>query len=100
MPAGFAATKSLAKAAVPPASQKPNFRFMIAADLTYRSIQAINSPEIRTLNLEGLTASGSAFTRCFHQESDMFLTFLLEEATWIVASFLHFYLLAWRQEAR
>ena len=67
MPAGLAATESMAKATTTSVSQKPNFLFMIADDLTYRSIHALNNSEIRTPNLDRLAASGTAFTHCFHQ---------------------------------
>ena len=58
-------------ASAPPAARdkRPNFLFMIADDLTYRSIHSINNPEVHTPNLDRLAASGSVFTHCFHQGS-------------------------------
>ena len=44
---------------------------MIADDLTYRAIHALNNPEVHTPNLDRLTADGCAFTHCFHQGSWM-----------------------------
>jgi choline-sulfatase len=42
---------------------------MIADDLTYRAINALNNHEIRTPNLNRLARSGCSFTHCFHQGS-------------------------------
>jgi arylsulfatase A-like enzyme len=50
---------------------RPNFLFLIADDLTYRSIQALNNPEVHTPYLDRLVHSGCAFTHCFHQGSSM-----------------------------
>lgn len=50
-------------------SERPNFLFIIADDLTYRSIHALNNHEVHTPNLDRLVASGCAFTHCFHQGS-------------------------------
>ena len=52
-------------------SDKPNFLFMIADDLTFRTIRALNNPEIHTPNLDRLVARGCAFTHCFQQGSWM-----------------------------
>lgn len=49
------------------ASSRPNFLFLIADDLTYRTIHSLNNPEIHTPNLDRLAKSGCAFTHCFHQ---------------------------------
>lgn len=48
-------------------SSRPNFLFIIADDLMYRTIHSLNNTEIRTPNLDRLAASGCAFTHCFHQ---------------------------------
>lgn len=48
-------------------SSRPNFLFIIADDLMYRTIHSLNNPEIHTPNLDRLAASGCAFTHCFHQ---------------------------------
>jgi choline-sulfatase len=50
-------------------SQRPNFLFIIADDLMYRTINGLNNPEVHTPNLDRLAASGCAFTHCFHQGS-------------------------------
>lgn len=48
-------------------SSRPNFLFMIADDLAWRTIHSLNNAEIQTPNLDRLAASGAAFTHCFHQ---------------------------------
>lgn len=48
---------------------RPNFLFMIADDLTYRSIHGLNNSEVHTPNLDWLVENGCAFTHCFHQGS-------------------------------
>jgi choline-sulfatase len=48
---------------------RPNFLFLIADDLTYRSIHALNNAEVLTPNLDRLVSTGCAFTHCFHQGS-------------------------------
>lgn len=50
---------------------RPNFLFMIADDMTFRTIHALNNPEIHTPNLDRLVARGCAFTHCFQQGSWM-----------------------------
>ena len=50
-------------------STRPNFLFIIADDLTYRSIHGLNNPEVHTPNLDRLAASSCVFTHCFHQGS-------------------------------
>ena len=48
-------------------SSRPNFLFIIADDLMYRTVHALNNKEIHTPNFDRLAASGCAFTHCFHQ---------------------------------
>lgn len=48
-------------------SSRPNFLFMIADDLMFRTIHSLNNAEIQTPNFDRLAASGCAFTHCFHQ---------------------------------
>jgi len=50
-------------------SARPNFLFMIADDLTYRTIHSLNNSEVHTPNLDRLAATGCSFTHCFHQGS-------------------------------
>jgi len=50
-------------------STRPNFLFIIADDLMYRTVHGLNNPEVHTPNLDRLAASGCAFTHCFHQGS-------------------------------
>ncbi len=69
MPAGLAATEALTAPAEAQTSSRPNFLFLIADDLTYRTIQSLNNPEVHTPNLDRLSASGCTFTHCFHQGS-------------------------------
>ncbi len=52
-----------------PADGRPNFLFIIADDLAFRTIGSLNNPEVHTPNLDRLAASGTAFTHCFHQGS-------------------------------
>lgn len=70
LPASLAASEVL-RASAPPAArdERPNFLFMIADDLTYRSIHALNNSEVHTPHLDRLAASGTVFTHCFHQGS-------------------------------
>lgn len=69
--AGPASTVPGATEAAAPANVQssglPNFLFLIADDLTFRSIQSLNNPEVHTPNLDRLSASGCTFTHCFHQ---------------------------------
>jgi arylsulfatase A-like enzyme len=66
-----AAAGELARGAqVPTAiSERPNFLFLIADDLTYRSIHSLNNKEVDTPNLDRLVREGTCFTHCFHQGS-------------------------------
>lgn len=50
-------------------STRPNFLFIIADDLAYRTIHTLNNEEIHTPNLDRLANKGCAFTHCFHQGS-------------------------------
>lgn len=49
--------------------KRPNFLFLIADDLMFRTIHSINNPEVRTPNIDRLVKSGCHFTHCFHQGS-------------------------------
>lgn len=49
------------------ADQRPNFLFIIADDMMFRTINSINNPEVHTPNLDKLVHSGCHFTHCFHQ---------------------------------
>lgn len=46
---------------------RPNFLFLIADDLTFRTINSINNPEVHTPHIDSLVRSGCHFTHCFHQ---------------------------------
>jgi len=50
-------------------SSRPNFIFMIADDLMFRTINSINNSEVHTQNIDRLVHSGCHFTHCFHQGS-------------------------------
>jgi len=50
-------------------STQPNFLFIICDDLMYRTVHALNNPEVQTPALNRLAARGCAFTHCFHQGS-------------------------------
>lgn len=72
MTAGVAATNVASAVAATQANNnptRPNFVFIIADDLMYRTIHSLNNPEVHTPNLDRLAASGCAFTHCFHQGS-------------------------------
>lgn len=57
--------------AAPKKDGRPNFLFMIADDMTFRTIHSLNNPEIHTPNLDKLVKRGCAFTHCFQQGSWM-----------------------------
>jgi arylsulfatase A-like enzyme len=65
----FAGVQARSTQALPAAStdRRPNFLFIIADDLMFRTIHSINNPEIHTPNLDKLVHSGCHFTHCFHQ---------------------------------
>ena len=73
LPAGVAAAPALAaspsaaSAPVEGRGERPNFLFLIADDLTFRSIQSRNNPEVHTPNFDRLAASGCMFNHAFHQ---------------------------------
>ena len=74
MGSSLAATQAaslLPEAQAQPAAvhNKPNFLFMICDDLTFRAIQSLNNPEVRTPNLDRLVKNGCTFTHAFHQGS-------------------------------
>lgn len=50
-----------------PAAARPNFLFLIADDLTYRTLGSVTNPEVHTPNIDALIASGCYFSHCFHQ---------------------------------
>lgn len=52
----------------PPSSKRPNFLFLIADDLNYRSIGKTNK-EMHTPNIDRLIREGCYFSHCFHQGS-------------------------------
>ena len=55
--------------AMPQASNRPNFLFMIADDLTFRVFESPLKHEIKTPHLDRLREEGCSFTHCFHQGS-------------------------------
>lgn len=60
---------SAAESAAAPARRKPNFLVVVADDQCYRTIHALNNPEVRTPTFDRLVARGTVFTHCFHQGS-------------------------------
>ena len=50
-------------------STLPNIVFMIADDMTYRALGALNPTQVHTPHLNQLVADGCAFTHAFHQGS-------------------------------
>ena len=70
LPASVVAGETLAAAGQQPRpSDRPNFLFLIADDLTFRSIQSRNNAEVHTPNLDRIANSGCHFTHAFHQGS-------------------------------
>jgi len=67
--AAVAATKARPAMALAGSPARPNFLFIIADDWMYRTIAAINNPEVYTPNIDRLVGSGCHFTHCFHQGS-------------------------------
>lgn len=67
--AAVAATKARPALAFAATPARPSFLFLIADDLMYRTIGAINNPEVSTPNIDRLVGSGCHFTHCFHQGS-------------------------------
>ena len=52
-----------------PKKKKPNFLFLFADDQTFRSVNALNNPEVKTPNIDRLVKNGTAFTHAFNQGS-------------------------------
>ncbi len=50
-------------------SSRPNFLFLFTDDQTFRSINALNNPEVKTPNLDRLMKGGTTFTHAFNQGS-------------------------------
>lgn len=74
MGSGIAATHCgialpAAQAEAMPEDSRPNFLFIIADDLAWRTIGSLNNKEVHTPNMDRLVARGTAFTHCFHQGS-------------------------------
>lgn len=66
----IASVPASAESTLPASSgDRPNFLFLIADDLMYRTINAINNPEVHTPNIDRLVRGGCHFTHCFHQGS-------------------------------
>lgn len=59
----FASSQSLGQ------DTRANFLFIIADDLMFRTIAAINNPEVHTPNMDSLVRGGCHFTHAFHQGS-------------------------------
>ncbi len=67
--AAAAAAKANPALALPGGPARPNFLFLIADDWMYRTLGAVNNPEIATPHIDRLLGSGCHFTHCFHQGS-------------------------------
>jgi arylsulfatase A-like enzyme len=65
--AGTQAREAMAIAQTETRDRRPNFLFLIADDMTFRTINAINNPEVHTPHIDALVRSGCHFTHCFHQ---------------------------------
>jgi arylsulfatase A-like enzyme len=53
----------------PSPRRKPNFLVVVADDQCFRTIHALNNPEVQTPTFDRLMARGTTFTHCFHQGS-------------------------------
>ncbi|MEO0963841.1 MAG: sulfatase-like hydrolase/transferase [Planctomycetota bacterium] len=51
------------------AARRPNVLVFVADDQTYRSLHALNNPEVHTPHLDRLAARGTTFTHAHHQGS-------------------------------
>ncbi len=49
--------------------KRPNFFFLFTDDQTFRSVNALNNPEVKTPNIDRLVKNGTAFTHAFNQGS-------------------------------
>ena len=49
--------------------KRPNFLFLFTDDQTFRSINALNNPQVKTPNIDRLVKNGTAFTHAFNQGS-------------------------------
>ena len=52
-----------------PVPRKPNFLFLFTDDQSFRTVNALNNPEVRTPNLDRLVRRGVTFTHCYNQGS-------------------------------
>ncbi len=51
------------------AKKRPNFLFLFTDDQTFRSINALNNPDVKTPNIDRLVRRGTTFTHAFNQGS-------------------------------
>ncbi len=47
--------------------ERPNILFLFTDDQAFRTVHALNNPEVRTPNLDRLVGRGTTFTHCFNQ---------------------------------
>ncbi len=52
-----------------PGKERPNFLFLFTDDQTFRAVNALGNPEVKTPNMDRLISQGVTFTRCFNQGS-------------------------------
>jgi choline-sulfatase len=52
-----------------PGKEKPNFLFLFTDDQTFRAVNALDNPDVKTPNMDRLVARGVTFTHCFNQGS-------------------------------
>lgn len=50
-------------------ARKPNILFLFTDDQAFRTVNAVNNPDIKTPNIDRLVKQGTTFTHCFHQGS-------------------------------
>lgn len=47
--------------------ERPNILLLFTDDQTFRTVHALNNPEVRTPNMDRLVRRGTTFTHCFNQ---------------------------------
>ena len=67
--AGVCGTVLLSTSQASKKTKKPNFLFLFADDQTFRSINALNNPDVKTPNIDRLVRRGTTFTHAFNQGS-------------------------------
>jgi choline-sulfatase len=64
-----AAALSVGSGAFAASPKRPNFLFLFTDDQTFRSVNALNNPHVKTPNIDRLVRKGTTFTHAFNQGS-------------------------------